>query len=222
MKPSKNIAILGGTFDPVTKAHIQIAKEVLEKKTDINEVWLMPTYKNPLKTNNFMFNRVKILNTLKLPSRIKINTFEIDSKNENGTYANLKALEKLYPEYGFSLIIGDDCALEIKKWKNYKKLLNEYGFIIIGRFIDLKCPSRQQDFDILEKIFNIWHEGSENDFIEMDNTISSTQVRNFLKSKSYSRKSFHFIFSNMCSLVPIETIGEILEQTIFRKTKSKE
>ena len=42
------IAVLGGSFDPIHKGHIQIAKMAL-KKMRIDQVWFMPAKDAPLK-----------------------------------------------------------------------------------------------------------------------------------------------------------------------------
>lgn len=46
----KKIAVLGGSFDPIHKGHLQIAKQAVAMGMD--EVWFMPTYDTPLKDRN--------------------------------------------------------------------------------------------------------------------------------------------------------------------------
>ena len=41
-----NIGILGGTFDPIHNAHVQIAKSALEQ-FHLDKVWIMPTPNPP-------------------------------------------------------------------------------------------------------------------------------------------------------------------------------
>ena len=43
------IALYGGSFDPVHAAHIEVAKTALRKQV-ADEVWMIPTYQNPWKT----------------------------------------------------------------------------------------------------------------------------------------------------------------------------
>jgi len=38
------VALLGGAFNPITKAHIQMAQFVLNTSGEFDEVWLMPAY----------------------------------------------------------------------------------------------------------------------------------------------------------------------------------
>ena len=41
-KSIRTIAILGGSFDPPTLAHVQIAAEIYNTHEDIDEVWIVP------------------------------------------------------------------------------------------------------------------------------------------------------------------------------------
>ena len=42
----KRVGILGGSFDPPTKGHIQVAQHVLDNCDEIDEIWLSPCYKH--------------------------------------------------------------------------------------------------------------------------------------------------------------------------------
>ena len=55
------VIILGGSFDPIHKGHIEILKEAM-KELDVNEGWLMPA-KNPRWKTNYssLSLRLKLL-----------------------------------------------------------------------------------------------------------------------------------------------------------------
>ena len=55
----KEIGIFGGTFNPVHKAHINLAVEAKEEFL-LDEVWFMPTLKSPHKDNKY----ITVMNTL--------------------------------------------------------------------------------------------------------------------------------------------------------------
>jgi len=42
LEDKKKIAIFGGSFDPPTLAHIELASEIYNTHNDIDEVWLVP------------------------------------------------------------------------------------------------------------------------------------------------------------------------------------
>ena len=43
----KKVAILGGSFDPPTISHLQLASETLNSCSEINEVWIVPCGDRP-------------------------------------------------------------------------------------------------------------------------------------------------------------------------------
>ena len=60
MVKSKNeIGILGGSFDPVHKGHLQIS-EIAIKKIKLKKVYWIVTKKNPFKKKTFFFLKTKI------------------------------------------------------------------------------------------------------------------------------------------------------------------
>lgn len=132
----KKIAILGGAFDPVTNGHIQVAKNVL-KLPDIDEVWLMISYKNTDKNMISVEHRIRMCDlAIKDEDNIKICTDEIDNKLDGGTLNLFQFLNnciKYKLDYHFSMIIGTDQANNIKSWLNYKTLLKSIPFIVVPR-----------------------------------------------------------------------------------------
>jgi nicotinate-nucleotide adenylyltransferase len=127
------IGLLGGSFNPPTNSHLNIAKLVLRSVKDVNCVFLQPTYKHTFgKEKNYMKNRLEMLKSIE-EYNIRLSTFEIDFKLDCGTYETLKKMNMVYKESEFIPIIGSDCLFEFEKWKNYEKLAKEYKFIIIKR-----------------------------------------------------------------------------------------
>ncbi len=45
--PKKSVAILGGSFDPPTISHLQLASETLNTCPTIDEVWIIPCGSRP-------------------------------------------------------------------------------------------------------------------------------------------------------------------------------
>jgi nicotinate-nucleotide adenylyltransferase len=42
LKLPKTVAVFGGSFDPPTLAHVQVASEIYNTHEDIDAVWLIP------------------------------------------------------------------------------------------------------------------------------------------------------------------------------------
>ena len=72
MVNSKNeIGILGGSFDPVHKGHLQIS-EIAIKKIKLKKVYWVVTKKNPFKKKPFFSLKQRITKIKKLVGKSKI------------------------------------------------------------------------------------------------------------------------------------------------------
>ena len=138
----KKIAILGGTFDPITKGHVAIAQAVLAE-TDTDQVWLQPCWKHPFasksKASNFELRHMMcLLATEHLSSAIRASDFErlmASDRKQASTYDVLLRMMK-YPSFKnleFSYIIGMDNANEFHKWVNPEEIQKLVPFIVVPR-----------------------------------------------------------------------------------------
>jgi nicotinate-nucleotide adenylyltransferase len=126
----KRVAIFGGSFNPITKAHIKIVGSVLN--LEIDEVWIMPCYTSYNKKLLSAKHRIAMCEMVITDSNnVKVCNFEI--KNQSNTSINtMSKLHELY-NYDFYLIIGMDNANKINTWTNYKELIKTCKFIVITR-----------------------------------------------------------------------------------------
>lgn len=139
-KAKAKVAILGGSFDPPTISHIQIACEIYNSFTDISEVWLIPCgdgrSDKSLKTPSV--HRLKMLEYIKedlIPKNVPIfiNETEIKRGEYIPTYYLLKEFEQVYPNKEFVFCIGTDLLETLNEWDESDKLVEEFEFIIIPR-----------------------------------------------------------------------------------------
>lgn len=147
----RNIAIFGGTFNPVHNGHIAIARCLVDKKM-VDEVWIMPSYASPHKTYKTIDtydDRVEMLNiAFSNEKAICISTFEKDycvDFNIDKSYSAkiLKALSEKEKNVNFKFVLGFDSVKRIEKWYESEYLINNYEFIVFDRLDD--------DFDTVEK-----------------------------------------------------------------------
>ena len=132
------VAILGGAFDPPTLGHIEVAKFILNTSKAVEEVWLTPCFKHisNKKMVDAAFRSTMCDIACQVDPRIKICTYEIDSKFRGETYHMVKNLleDDFYKgKVDFSLIIGMDNANSFDKWVNYKELERLIPFIVVPR-----------------------------------------------------------------------------------------
>ena len=124
-----NIAIFGGSFDPVHLGHIEIVKKALKDK-DIDKIIIVPNYLNPLK-NSFSAPaelRYKWLKEVfKNIKNVEVSDFEIQ---KNRAVYSIETINHFKPKY---FIIGSDNLKTLDKWKQIDEILKKVEFIIAKR-----------------------------------------------------------------------------------------
>lgn len=137
----KEIGVFGGSFDPVHKGHLLVAESALDE-CRLDEVWIMVSPENPLKSGSLHATeqqRLEMVNlALKelpdnLKGRIKGSDFEFHLPRPSFTFNTLQKLREAYPNHNFRWIIGEDNLILIKKWRNPERILEEFGMIIYPR-----------------------------------------------------------------------------------------
>ena len=120
------IGLFGGSFDPIHNGHIILAKKSL-KQLELDYIFFIPIYLPPHKSRK-LSNISKRLEMLKIAikgiKKAKISYFEIKRKAKTYTYQIIEHFKKEYNKTEIYLIIGSDSALDLKKWKKYKKIIN--------------------------------------------------------------------------------------------------
>ena len=132
------IGIDGGSFNPIHFGHIGLAKWVVEH-TDLDELWLMVSPNNPLKDKSILADEqerlreareaIDVLGT----EAIKVSDFEFSLPRPNYTANTLRELKKQYPEYDFTLIIGEDNLEIFNKWREFQYILDNYRIFVYPR-----------------------------------------------------------------------------------------
>ncbi|WP_373731753.1 nicotinate-nucleotide adenylyltransferase [Bacteroides heparinolyticus] len=130
------IGILGGTFDPVHKAHIEIALAA-QRELSLDEVWFMPSYHPPHKANTKISSYEERLDMLELAllhyPQFKICELEAGRSEHSYTSVSLALVRKMYPTDEFYFIMGADSLFEIKTWYQYEKIFSLATLVVIDR-----------------------------------------------------------------------------------------
>ena len=165
----KRIGILGGSFDPPHRGHLEISKLAI-KKLSLDQVYWCVTKKNPLKNKTFfpLMERIKkskiITNKEK---KIKVKFFD-DRIKSNKTINLIKYLKKKNKKNILFLIIGSDNLIEFHKWKNWKILPQLTEIVVFSRKDYDKKAKKSVTMKQVKKIIFIKHKPI---------NISSTQIR---------------------------------------------
>ena len=136
----KDIAIFGGTFNPVHIGHYEIVKYFIDNYI-VDEVWVLPSYESPHKDIDTKKSFDDRVNMLKLAfsdlKNVTINTFEEEYYNKVNdktySYEVLNALNNKYLNCRFHFVVGFDSIKNIHTWHNYVDLIRDYWFYIFDR-----------------------------------------------------------------------------------------
>lgn len=132
----RHIGIFGGSFNPVHAGHMMVASYIAQW-SDLDEVWLMLSPLNPLKSEDGMLPDVIRLDMLRLAAgesdMVKISDFELSMPRPSYTVDTMRALRRAYPDCHFRLIIGSDNWMVFDRWREPDELLRDYGVIIYPR-----------------------------------------------------------------------------------------
>ena len=105
------VTIYGGSFSPIHKGHIALASQII-KEDMADEVWLMVSPHNPLKSTNDLWPvdlRLKLCEkAVEGLEKIKVSDLETRLEKPSYTYKTQRELSRLHPQVQFSILIGSD------------------------------------------------------------------------------------------------------------------
>ncbi|MBK5253037.1 MAG: nicotinate (nicotinamide) nucleotide adenylyltransferase [Peptostreptococcaceae bacterium] len=129
------IGIYGGTFDPIHKGHLGLAKDAADE-CNLDKLIFLPAYVQPFKVGKSVTNGAHrynmIKSILKIDDRFEVSNFELEKGEISYSYDTLLEFKKLYDAKMF-FIMGDDSFIQLEKWFKGKELLKKFSFIIGNR-----------------------------------------------------------------------------------------
>ena len=168
------LCVFQGTFNPIHKAHLEIAK-FARKYYGFDSILFIPAYIPPHKSVDknlakHRFNMVK----LAISGFPEFNISDIEYKKEQNsyTYNTILELKRKYSPEQICFLIGTDAFSGIRSWYETNKLKKLVHFIVFKRANNFKVS----DFDEL-KSSGYDFEIAPMDFID----VSSTHLRNNLR-----------------------------------------
>ena len=176
------IAVCGGSFNPPTKAHIEMIKKV-GSLNYIDKTLILPVGDFYKKEDLISVNhRINMLNSVfKDMDNFIVSDLEANSNKQLKTLESLELIKSKYPEKDIAFVMGADNLIDIKNWYKYEKILSEFNFIVFDRD-DLNALDIINNDNVLSKYRHRF-------FIKrlnIENGISSTKVRTLIKeNKSY-------------------------------------
>lgn len=131
------IGIFGGSFNPIHTGHAIVANYISQVDY-LDEIWLVPSRINPLKQGGQPpvsgRDRLEMCRLVANEcANVGVSDIELHMPEPSYTYNTLCALRSRYPENDFKLIIGSDNWEIFSQWRDYKKIIDEFGVIIYMR-----------------------------------------------------------------------------------------
>ncbi len=132
----KNIAVFGGTFNPVHIGHIEMVKAV-DTLDFIDEILIIPDKIPPHKSPEFLASeehRIEMCNiAFKDIKKAKIDTREILRGGKSYTFDTICELKKEYENANIFLVCGGDMAVTLDTWYRFYELTELCEFLVFSR-----------------------------------------------------------------------------------------
>ena len=128
-----NIGVLGGTFDPAHKGHLEISKQAKKKFKLKNVVWAI-TKQNPFKdeSKSNLISRMKFAKKIiGKNSYIKLKFYE-DRIGSNKTIDLIKHLDN-EGKNEIYFIMGADNLINFHKWYKWKSIIKRCNILVFDR-----------------------------------------------------------------------------------------
>lgn len=131
-----SIGILGGSFDPVHRGHVALARHA-RRLLNVDRVLLLPCAVPPHKPGRALAARFHRLEMLYLATEdqpgLCVSTLEIAGGGVHFTIDTLRALRGQTPALAPVFVCGGDALADIASWRDYESLLDEFDFAAVIR-----------------------------------------------------------------------------------------
>ncbi len=130
------IGLFGGTFDPIHVGHLILAERCRDD-ADLDEVWFLPSYRPPHKTDRkisrfeYRVDMAQLATTGQAAFRVE--PIERELPPPSYTSETLAELHRRYPEHEFALILGADSLVDLPHWHEPKRVLERAELIVVPR-----------------------------------------------------------------------------------------
>ena len=131
-----SIGIFGGSFNPIHKGHVALARQLL-RRARLDEVWFLVSPQNPLKPQSSLLDDNMRLEMARLALKdepcLVASDYEFHLPRPSYTWNTLQHLSQDYPQHRFTLLIGADNWQLFSRWRNSRDILANYSVVIYPR-----------------------------------------------------------------------------------------
>jgi len=134
-----NIALFGGTFDPIHAGHLWAAKTAARKYA-LHQILFVPTGNPPHKVRDgltpYVHRYAMVALACASDPRFVPSLLEQPTPEGRPDYSIVtvqRAKKNLGPRDHLYFLIGLDAFLDLRAWKDYRRLLDAVNFIVVSR-----------------------------------------------------------------------------------------
>lgn len=138
------VAVYSGSFDPFHIGHLSVLESILGMG-EFGAVYLLVSPQNPLKSPEKSGNARARLDAVRdalarhpelvsgHSTGVLVDDIEFTLPQPSYTIRTLDALKAREPENDFTLVMGADSLCDIRRWKEWERILTDYGVIVYPR-----------------------------------------------------------------------------------------
>lgn len=136
MDKQQKIGLFFGSFNPIHMGHMIIA-QIMAETADLDKVWFVVSPQNPFKRSKSLlheFDRYDLVRAAVYDSyKLDVTDVEFHLPKPNYSIHTLVHLSESHPDKQFKVILGSDNLESFTRWKNYQRILDDYGLYIYPR-----------------------------------------------------------------------------------------
>lgn len=132
------VAVYSGSFNPLHVGHMAIM-EYLTRTAGFDVVYLVVSPQNPFKdASNALTGAERYAAAVEAVKRhpelrVKVDDIELGMDPPHYTIRTLDALREREKDNSFTLVVGADNLPRFEGWKDYSRILLEYGVVVFPR-----------------------------------------------------------------------------------------
>jgi len=131
---AQRIGILGGSFNPAHRGHLDISLKAL-RQLGLDQVWWLVSPQNPLKSADGMApfaERLAAARRMARNPRIRVTDLE-QGLGSRYTAESLKLLRRRFPETRFVWLMGADNLAQIAQWRDWQQIFHLVPIAVFAR-----------------------------------------------------------------------------------------
>lgn len=184
----QKIGFFGGSFNPPTYAHLEVAKTAL-RQLNLDKVFFVPVgnlYNKPdLIGEKHRYNMLQL--SCKDEENIDVENIELNQNRNLSAIDAFKLIEKKYGDVESYYIMGADNFKKLPNWKDSQELIENYKYIVFERkddtYKDMELEQYIKNNEVLNNNKNNFHILTLQKFDEINSGI----IRNYIKQEEYSK-----------------------------------